>query len=289
MRGRDAGPPFPNPWLAFTLATTALFVSLVPAVAGGGILGLAIGSVLGFGGIGVLAARLVPEPTAERLGLAPFPLRAVAPILLLLPAVLLVSELDNWIRIAFAAKQSETLGVATLPALEAIVLAALLNPVLEEFFFRGVLLQGCVSALGRWRALLYVAALQIALAPMIAGFDSFSAEPSTALIVSQGAATFLMGLAYGLTRLATRSLLPSIVLSGGVTSLGIAAGAFADRLAIPGFNAPGPTTPPVYLIPAAASVALGVWLLTEQLAREPELPPIPPPAPEDDEEPGPLF
>jgi membrane protease YdiL (CAAX protease family) len=289
MRGRDAGPPFPNPSLAFTLATAALTVSLVPALAGGGVLGLAIGSVLGLGGIGVLAARVVPEPTAERLGLAPFPLRALAPILLLTPAVLLVSELDNWIRIAFEAKQSETLGVATLPALEAIVLAALLNPVLEEFFFRGVLLQGCVSALGRWRALLYVAALQIALVPLIAGLDAFSAEPSTALVVSQGTGTFLMALVYGLARLATRSLLPSIALSGAVTSLGIAAGLFADRLAIPGFNAPGATTPLVYLLPAAASVALGAWLLTEQLAREPELPPIPPPAPEDDEEPGGLF
>jgi membrane protease YdiL (CAAX protease family) len=289
MNARGEGRPFPNPSLAFTLATTALVVSLVPTLAGGGVVGIAIGSALGFGGIGVLAARLVPEPAAERLGLAPFPLRAIAPILLLAPAVLIVSELDNWIRIAFSAPQSETLGVAAVPALEAIVFAALLNPVLEEFFFRGVLLQGCASVLGRWRALLYVAALQIALVPALVFVDAFSVKPSTAPIVSQGAGTVLFGLAYGLVRLATRSLLPSIVLSGAIASLGLAAGALADRVPIPGFNAPGATTPLVYLIPALASVALGVWLLTEQLAREPELPPIPPPAPEDDEEPGPLF
>jgi membrane protease YdiL (CAAX protease family) len=284
------GPPFPDPSRAFTLAATALFLSLLPLLAGNSVVAAALGSALGLGGVGVLAARLVPEPTAERLGLAPFPARAIAPVLLLAPVVLLVSELDNWIRIAFSAPASEALGKALLPAPEAILLAALLSPVLEEFFFRGVLLQGCVSALGRTRAVLYVAALQIVLVPSLAILDAFASEkPSTAVIVSQGLGTFTLGALYGLVRLATRSLLPGVVLSGVVTGLGIAAGALAERAPIPGFNAPGATTPLVVLLPAAASVALGVRLLLQQLATAPALPPVPPTQTKDDEEPGSLF
>jgi membrane protease YdiL (CAAX protease family) len=185
---------------------------------------------------------------------------------------------------------SETLGIASLPPPEAVVLAALLNPVLEEFFFRGVLLQGSVSALGRWRAIVYVAALQIVLVPALTIVYAASDEPKLAVaIASQGVAALLFGIASGLLRLATGSLLPSIALSALVTSLGVAAGALAERLPIPGFNAPGATTPLLYLTPAAGAVALGVWLLMQQLAREPALPPIPPPMPEDDEQAGSLF
>ena len=255
MSARGAGAPFPSPSLALALAGTASFIALIGS---GSVVGVALSGALGFGGVGVLAARLVPEPAAARLGLTPFPLRALAPVLLLSPAVLLVSELDNWIRIAFGAPPSETLGVATLPALEAMLLFALLNPTLEEFFFRGVLLQGCASALGRWRALFYVAALQLVLVPLAATLDALTAEkPSTALILSQAAGTLGIGIACGLLRLATGSLLPSIALSSAVACLTLAAGAFADRAPIPGFNAPGATTPLAYLIPAAASVAFG--------------------------------
>jgi membrane protease YdiL (CAAX protease family) len=292
MNLRGEGPPFPNPSLAFTLAATAMFVStlVVPILAKGSIIGVAIGAVLGLGGFGVLAAQRVPEPAAQRLGLAPFPLRALAPMALLLPAVLLVSEIDNWVRIAFSAKPSATLGVASVAPLETILLGVFLSPVLEEFFFRGVLLQGCVSALGRVRAVLYVAALQVVLVPSIAFLDAFSGStPSTAALVSQAVGTVLMGIVYGSLRLATGSLLPGIALSGAVAALGFAAGAFPDRIAIPGFNAPGATTPLAMLVPAAASVAAGAWLLLRQLERAPALPPIPQPAPEDDEEPGGLF
>jgi membrane protease YdiL (CAAX protease family) len=287
MSPLGAGPPFPGPSLAFTLAAMA---SLVVMLASGSVAGAAIGSALAFGGIGVLVARRVPEPAAERIGLTPFPLRAAAPVLLLVPLVLLVSEIDNWIRIAFAAAPSQQLGMTTLPALELVVLGALLNPVLEEFFFRGVLLQGCASALGRWRALFYVACLQVVLVPTLAILYAFGGEkPATALIVSQAVGTVLVGIACGLLRLATGSLLASIGFSSAVASLGFAAGVLAERVPVPGFNAPGATTPLAYLMPAAASVALAVWLLAERLAQQPALPPIPPLAPKDDEEQDSLF
>jgi membrane protease YdiL (CAAX protease family) len=289
MSARGGGAPFPGPSLALTLSVLAGFVAGAFAL-GGSVVGAAFGAVLGFGGLGFLAARRVPDPSAQRLGLTPFPARAVAPVLLLAPAVLLVSELDNWLRIAFSVPQQEALGVATLPAPEAVVLAALLVPVLEEFFFRGVLLQGSASAFGRWRAILYVAALQILLVPALVIVYAASDDPRLAVsVASHGISTFGIGIACGLLRLATGSLLPCIALSAATTSLGVAAGALAERVPIPGFNAPGATTPAIYLVPAAVSVALGVWLLTRQLAREPALPAIPPRGAEDDEEPGSLF
>ncbi len=290
MNGRPVGNPFPNPSTAFTLAAAALFIAFVLASGfGGGIAAMAVGSVLGFGGLGFLAARAVPEPVAARLGLTPFPLRALAPVALLIPAAFVVSELDNWIRLAFAAGQSESLGKPQFAALEAVVFAVLLQPVLEEFFFRGVLLQGCVSTLGRWRGLILVAALQIVLLPSSLLIQAFADESQLASIASGGARTLVLGVLLGLLRLATGSLLPGIALSCCVSALGFAAGAFPDRLGVPGFNAPGDTTPLAVMLPATLAVAFGVWLLVNQLEREPELPPIPPPQPEDDEEPGPLF
>ena len=286
MSERGAGEPFPSPSQAFTLAASALFLVLL---ASGSVVGVALGSALGFGGIGYLAARRVPEPAAQRLGLVPLPRSAIAPVLLLAPLVLLVSEGDNWIRAAFAAPPSEQLGVASWPAPEAIVLGVLLSPVLEEFFFRSVLLQGCASALGRWRALFYVAALQILLAPLLAALDSFSEKPSPALIASHALSVFTLGAAFGLLRLASGSVLPGMLLNGLVAALGVFAGALAELVPIPGFNAPGDATPLGYLAPALLSVALGVRLLAQQLALQPPLPPIPPPQPRDDDEPGALF
>lgn len=289
MSARGSGAPFPNPSLALTLSVLAGFVAGAFAL-GGSIVGAAFGAVIAFGGLGFLVGRRVPEPAAQRLGLMAFPARALAPVLLLAPVVLLVSELDNWLRIAFSAPPAEGLGVASLPPPEAIVLAALLNPVLEEFFFRGVLLQGSASALGRWRAILYVAALQVLLVPALVIVYAASDDPKLAVTVaSHGTSTFGIGVACGLLRLASGSLLPGIALSVATTSLGIAAGALAAAMPIPGFNAPGATTPLLYLAPAAACVALGVWLVTEQLARAPELPPIPSAVAEDDGEPGGLF
>jgi membrane protease YdiL (CAAX protease family) len=286
VSARDAGRPFPDASLALTLAVVATFVAMSMA---DDVAGAAIGGALAFGGIGTLVARRVPEPAPLRLGLTPFPLRALAPVLLLVPITLLVSEIDNRLRLAFAAPPAQGLGVASVPAPEMILFMVLLNPVLEEFFYRGVLLQGCASALGRARAIAYVAALQILLVPAQTIALAGSAEPKLAVsAASQGVGILIAGTLCGLARVATGSLLPSVALNALIAGVGVASGALAERAPIPGFNAAGATTPAVYLVLAAASVALGVWLLARQLGREPELPPIPPPEPED-EEPGPLI
>lgn len=134
-----------------------------------------------------------------------------------------------------------------------------------------------------------MAALQIVLVPSLLVIQAFGDPAPLAPITSQGARTLVLGALLGLLRLATGSLWPGVALSGVIAALSLAAGAFPDRVGIAGFNAPGDTTPLAIMLPAVLSVALGVWLLLNQLEREPELPPIPPPQPEDDEEPGPLF
>jgi membrane protease YdiL (CAAX protease family) len=277
------GPPFPNASVAFAIAALAMLaVVAIAAGFGGGAAPYAFATAIGFGGLGTLVARYVPEPAPLRIGLTPFPLRAISPVLLLLPSALVLSELDNWIRIAFGAAQSESLGKPQQPALELVLLIVFLQPVVREFFFRGVLLQGTVSALGRVRGVGFIALVQALLFT-----EGDVTTPAGA--VSGLVATFASAALLGLVRIGSGSLLPCIALSGGLAAIGVAAGVYPDRVAIPGFNAPGTTTPLVFLMPALASVALGVGLLVRQLAHEPALPPIPPPQPEDDEESGGLF
>ncbi|MBM4383190.1 MAG: CPBP family intramembrane metalloprotease [Deltaproteobacteria bacterium] len=283
MSSQAPGPPFPTPGLAFGLAGLAAFAMLaLTAGFGGGTAAFAFASVAALGGLGTLAARYVPEPAPLRLGLTALSLSALPLVLLLLPVVLLTSEADNWIRIALDAKQSAELGKPKALPVEEILTAVLLLPIVREFFLRGVLLQGCVSALGRARGIALIAFLQ---ALLFSPGDP--AQP--AMLASAAAQGLVLGGLLGALRLATGSILPCIALEAGTTAIGVAATVYPHLAPIPGFNAPGDTTPLSVLAPAALSVAAGIWLLAQQLEREPELPPIPPPAPEDDEEPGSLF
>jgi membrane protease YdiL (CAAX protease family) len=283
MNAPQAGPPFPAPLTAFGLSAAALLVlGMAAAALGGGAVGVALGAVLGYGGLGSLAARVVAPPAELRLGLAPFPRRAAPALALLLPVVLVLSELDNWIRAGFGGKPALGLGQPQLPSAELILISVLLLPVLHEFFFRGVLLQGCASALGRLRGVVLVALLEVM--PRVSlslGADVDAADVTSALIQFT-----LLGVLLGFVRLATGSLLPGVVLSGAVAALGVAAGAFPDRVAIPGFNAPGFATPLAVLAPALLAVALGLRLLSAQLAAQPPLPPIPPAEYEPEDPPG---
>ena len=282
MNDRAPGPPFPTPSLSFALAGLAAFMTLaLGAGFGGSTAALAFAVVAAQGGLGTLAARYVPEPAALRLGLVAFAPRTLPLVLLLVPIVILTSELDNWIRLAFGAAQSPQLGTPRPLAVEDVLTLVFLLPIVREFFLRGVLLQGCVSALGRARGIALVAFLQALL---------FSpGDPSQpATLASAAAQGFALGALLGALRLATGSILPGIALEALTSALGLAATAFPQLVPIPGFNAPGATTPLAVLVPAALSTALGIWLLARQLEREPALPPIPP-REEDDEERGSLF
>jgi membrane protease YdiL (CAAX protease family) len=271
-------PPLPSPLGAglLTLFGSGLtflgWALLAPDT--GHALALALGLSLGFGGVGTLAARSIPAPIEERLGLRGFAPLFLLPILLFLPSLVLGSELDNYVRPLFPSVPLPEEGGPTDPdalrlaTLEFAIATALLRPVIEEFFFRGVIQQGAVAHLGAAGGVAYTAALY--------GFASGGLElpfgPDRAASAAVQAA--FAGLLLGLLRQASGSLLAPMVAACALESLGIASVAvFAETFPIPGYNASGPHTPLAVLAPCAAAVALGVWLAAHGGRRpEPEPP-----------------
>ncbi len=264
----DPPTPAPTPLAALLLtafafcafALTAMLVT--PGV--GGSFGLALGLLLGFGGAGTLAARSVPPPADRRIGLAGFAPHLLLPLALLTPVVLLLSELDNGVATLLFAGQKPSAGElapGALDTLEWVLFAVLLRPVLEEFFFRGVVQQGVVAALGPGRGVLYTAALfALVRASLFAG-DAYHAT-------SFGAQALWLGALLGFVRLASGSILPGALLSMAVEAAGVLSLQLRDALAIPGFNAAGAHTPIAWLLPAALSVGAGIALLARH-ARDP--------------------
>jgi hypothetical protein len=91
--------PFPSPMAAMALTFGALAAMLfvmillaetsISAAQG-------IAEAIGIGGVATLAARRIPQPQAERIGLRGFSLRQLPALLCLIPLVFLFSELDNY-------------------------------------------------------------------------------------------------------------------------------------------------------------------------------------------------
>lgn len=92
-------PPYPTPTAALLLTLGASLASLVVALLlfeEIDLLALGVGEAVGVGGVATWAARRVPEPQPERLGLRGFSPRLVPVLLCLIPLVFVTSELDNW-------------------------------------------------------------------------------------------------------------------------------------------------------------------------------------------------
>ncbi len=294
----EVPPPVPAPtaWIPLTVAVVVLeafcFVVLAPLV--GTTFALAVGVVLGCGVIGGVVASRIPEPAEERLGLIGFRRRLLAIGILLLPAVIVMSEADNWVaewlprpaeleatapgaaepeEDAFSAldladpeqpvptPEQEAEAAAAeetddwLGRVEWLLFAGLLRPVLEEFFFRGVLFQGIAAHSGT-RAAVVLSTLLFALSRM--GFGLlFTAYTG----VSFAAQALVEGGLLGFVRGATGSLLACIVLHAALQMTGLAAVSLADTLPIPGFNAPGPHTPAELVALSTISVLLGTLLI----------------------------
>jgi membrane protease YdiL (CAAX protease family) len=196
------------------------------------------------------------------MGLRGFAPRLLLPVLLLLPFVLLASEIDNWIAWLFPAPEPATpeAPFAGLVALELVLFVVLLRPVLEEFFFRGVVQQGVVAALGARRGVLLCAVL---FALLRASFGLGDAQRALTLAVQ----ALCEGLLLGGLRLASGSILPGILLQMGTASVGLLALATKESFPIPGFNDGGTHTPLAWLLPAALSVTIGLSLLRRHAQR----------------------
>lgn len=285
MKAKAPLPPGPGAALLLTLAAWSLvfFSGVVFAVAGLPGMGLALGHALGYGGLGSAVARAVPEPAALRLGLRGVGWRWLLPILALAPAALVLSELDNlvdlWIprgALPEAADAPEAPAITPLALLEAALFTALLRPAVEEFFFRGVLQQGTVAALGPVQGVVLVAGLY-------AGVHATLDAQSLSLAVSLGVQFFAEGLMLGLLREASGSILPGIAVRALIRSGGLLAVAYPEVVRIPGFNLPGDHTPAVWLVPALVSVGAGLAFAAREARRRTRLPD---PPPRDDEEDG---
>lgn len=257
---------FPGPFAALllTLASifaTALVVTMLDGVSF--IASVGIGQAVGLGVIGTLAARRVPEPQRERIGLRGFDPRILVSLVALLPVVIVVSELDNWIRVVLPpAPEAEAMREqlaelakidSVFAAVETVIVAVGINPVVEGFFFFGVMLQGVVAALGRARGVLLTAILY-----SLVHFPA-SGTPGDAIVPLASALT--TGLLLCLARLASGSILPPMLLAGALAALHLTAAATSEILPIAGFNAPGDHSSPWVVVPSAVAVLYGLWAL----------------------------
>jgi membrane protease YdiL (CAAX protease family) len=123
--GRDPNEPYPDVRGAFMLT---LFAMLAAAFTGiffidfGMLAAVGVGQAIGVGAVATLAAQRVPEPQAKRLGLRALDPAIVPAILCLVPAILLVSEADNFARDWFGDGRAESateLLVPTQPDMDA--------------------------------------------------------------------------------------------------------------------------------------------------------------------------
>jgi sodium transport system permease protein len=273
----EAPRPFPTPLNAVLITmmgaffTTAIAVMIsswaTPTAA------IGIGTVLGLGGAGMLGAANIPPPHAERVGLRLVSRRQLFALLLLLPITLLASEVDNSVAAFFPAPDAQQVAEQTVEKLptgtdlaivESLIVGVGLIPVVEEWFFRGVIQQGLVASLGAPIGIL-VTALFFAL-----GHGAGMSVQAWGALVAQ---MLLLGLAFGYARHRTGSLLAPILLHVGMNGIGVAALAAPTLIAIPGYNAPGAHTPPWILVPSIGVVALGVWMLSKETV--PEIPVVP--------------
>jgi membrane protease YdiL (CAAX protease family) len=195
-------PPYPGLLQALLLAVLGWLLAGLAAAAAADLVtptaALGIGTVLGFGAAGALGATHVPPPHAERLGLRGLRLAQLPPLLLMVPLALLASEIDNTMRAFFPPPDAQQLAQQVLQRVtshgdlalvESLVVVVGLVPVVEEWFFRGVLQQGLVARLGKGAGV-FLCALLFAVGH---GGPELSAA-SWAAVVAQ---ILLLGLAFG--------------------------------------------------------------------------------------------
>ena len=288
---------FPGPFAAVWLSLLALFsTSLMFTLFGEEldfISAIGLAQTLGLGGVALLAARRVPPPHVERMGLRGFPLERLPALLCLLPVVILIKEFDNAIGVLMPASpavlelQAELAELTRIDsayaAAQTVIVAVGISPLVEGFFFFGVLLQGLVAKMGRVRGVFVTAVLY-----SIVHFPASGAPGSDALVPLASGLT--VGALLALARLGSGSLLAAVGLSGAIAAVYLAAAELSDGLAITGFNAPGEHISLALVVPSAVAVLYGVRVLLRFAAQAEIAPPVPAPMPrEDDEDSGFFF
>jgi membrane protease YdiL (CAAX protease family) len=264
------------------LATGLCIVWIAPDIENLDIGILGIAQALGMGLVTSLAARWVPEPQAQRLGLRGFELRWLWPILLLLPLSVVVSELVNVAHALFPPPDGELLeevlserlhAEGLLEYLELTLVLVGIAPVVEEWLYRGLVQQGLVMNLGRAAGVLATACLF--------GLAHFQPGYSAAASFGTFLAVLPLGVVLGMVRIATGSLLAPILFHAGYNGVNVVAMALSERWPVAGFNAPGAHTPVDIWLPCAMVAAIGLvpfWRGTREAPPDP----LPPPIEDDD-------
>jgi membrane protease YdiL (CAAX protease family) len=274
---------FPGPLAAVGLSFAAWLAAAVTITvlrnatgSGIGIATLGVGEALGIGAVAAVAARRVPPPQPERIGLRGFSPLLLPSLLLLLPLTVVVSELMNVAHTLFPPPDAqevvrrtvERLDTGTaLSALETAIVVVGIAPLVEEWLYRGVIQQGAVARLGKVGGVLLTACLF--------GLGHLEPSLSAASTLAGFAANLPLGIALGCVRLATGSVFASMAVHAGYNGLGLLALALAVRFPVPGFNAPGAHTPTEVLAPCSLAVALGFALVLRGARAAPRALPIP--------------
>lgn len=285
LEPRELAPPrhFPGPLTAFVLTIGSVlavvfatrFVMLLFGV-GPSLALLGVGEALGVGAIATFAATRVAEPQRERLGLQGFDFSFVPWLVMLLPVIVLLSELDNLLRAISPVPeipeemkklQAEFMGAGALATFEAAIVAIGISPVVEEWLFRGVIQQGLVAHLARVRGVVLTAGLY--------AIVHVGPAPSAPATLSPFLSSFCLGVILGTVRLATGSVLAPILLSAGVSALGLIALETADSFPIEGLSAPGGRTSLTLLLPSLAGVAWALHAMAQRARAAPIALPLP--------------
>ena len=281
---------FPGPLAGSMLALTGLFLSSLIAsiMAGSGIAGssplmvsMGIGYALGLGGIATLAARAVPPPHEIRLGLQNFDPNLIPALLALLPSVFLISEFNlylEWVlppspEFTELREEMEALlkAESTFATLETVVVAAGIIPIVEGFFFFGVLQQGIVAQMGRIRGMLLITVLYSVVHFPASGAPGDSVVPLPTWLI--------VGALLCLIRLASGSILPVILVSSAFSIIHLAATEEDPIFSVPAFNEPGAGIPALVFWPSLIAVVWGISTLWKQAQKTPIEIPIAPPEP----------
>jgi membrane protease YdiL (CAAX protease family) len=252
-RSSGAGPePFPSAAQAAVLVSIALALRVVAAILFGSTLPsgpsvLGMSAIVGLGAAFAVGAAQLGAPAAPHLGLRRPPALAALAVPLLVPWVLLVSELDNYARVLLQVTPESEPDPAhpsgPLWIVELVLVLVVALPVTEELLFRGLLQPGLVTRLGRARGILLVCVLDalVVLPPL---------EPRTMLFAAA------LALPLALLRQASGSLWLGLALHMSFGA--VAAAAELGLLGIPGFDdMTAAHTPAAWVAPAAASALAG--------------------------------
>lgn len=249
--------------------------------------GLAVTFAFGF--VATLAARRVPAPRPERIGLQGVDSSFIGVLVALLPFVFLTSEIDNWLSYWFPPEGLEATRAALAEARAndtplAIVQRSLffvgLQPVVSTLLVQGVVLQGAIAYMGRLPGVLFTSVLGIGTLELMKG----------STVASEMLLPFLGALVLCLVRVASGSLLAPILLLMGWNAIAIGATAAYETLPIAGFNQLDSFTSPLLLLVAVASVALAFTGVARGLGEQPVVLDIEEePDPAEDEDGGGFF